>query len=94
MIFLHPPLEGFDHIFAEHFPLGSGLIAAARTVIECSIFTHAVEVTRHCAFKTCCGSVGCMVIDNIQYYSEACLVKGLHHLLELFDSRNGIVWVC
>ena len=29
MIFLHPPLQGLDHIFAEHLLLGSGLVAAA-----------------------------------------------------------------
>ena len=29
MIFLHPPFQGLDHIFAEHLLLGSGLVAAA-----------------------------------------------------------------
>ena len=29
MVFLHPPLERFDHVFAEHLTLGCGLVAAA-----------------------------------------------------------------
>ena len=94
MIFLHPPLERLDHIFAEHFLLRSCLISAARTVEEASIFTHTVEISRHCAFETGLGCIRSVIVNHIENHAEAGLMKSLDHLLEFLDTGNRIVWVC
>ena len=93
MIFLHPPFQRLDHIFAEHLPFRSGFISTAGTVEERSVLAHTVEITRHGPFETCGGSIGGMVVHNVKNNSEASIVQGLNHLLELLDSGYRIVWV-
>ena len=93
MIFLHPPLERLDHIFAEHLPFRSSFITAARAIEERSVWLHTVEISRHRTLETCCGSVGRMVIYHVQNNPDARLVKSLHHLLELLNAYYRIIWI-
>ena len=53
MVFLHPPFERFDHVFAEHGLLRCCFITAARAVIERTILSHSVEISWHRALETC-----------------------------------------
>ena len=90
MIFLHPPLERLDHIFAEHLTLRCSFVAASRAVEICSVRTHTVEISRHGSLETCLRGISRMVVDHVKNHSEACCMKSLDHLLELLDTGHRI----
>ena len=94
MVFLHPPPEGLDHIFAVHRLLGSGLVAAAGGVAEIALRVLAVEVARHSALKSGeFGRIG-VIIDHVHNNPDSVGVQGLDHLLEFPDADCGVVRVC
>ena len=93
MELLYPILDGLQHEAAHHGLLRGGLVATARTVGILSVGSLAIIVVGIGALEIGVVDVVGVVIHHVEDDGNACLVQGLHHLLELLDTGNGVVGV-
>ena len=88
MVFVDPVLHALYHKPAHHGLFAGGLVATAGAIGITSII-----VIRIGALEVRVVDVVGMVIYHIENHGDACLMKGLYHLLELTDTAERIVGV-
>ena len=89
MVLLRPVGDGVDHVFAEHFVLGGGVVRAARAVGEGAVGVHAVVVVGHRVLEPRVGGIG-VVVDHVHNHADARVVKRLDHLLAFADAHRAV----
>ena len=93
MILLHPILHALHHIAAHHGALRGGFVATAGSIGKGAVRTLAVEVSGHGALEVAALGHGGVVIHHVHHHADACPVQSHHHLLELADTRGGVVGI-
>ncbi len=93
MIFVNPVFHRLYHEAAHHGLFGGRLVAAAGAVGVSPVGILAVIIVGIGLLEIGVIDVVGMVIHHVENHADACLVEGLHHLLELADAAERIVGV-
>ena len=93
VVLIDPILHRLDHERPHQRLFRSGLVSTARPVAVLSIGGLAIVVVGPGALEVAVFDVVGVVVDHVEDDPDACLVEGLHHLLELADAARGVVGV-
>ena len=91
VIFVYPVEYRLHHVFTHHGTVTGSLVSAAGAVGRFTILCLAIEVAGYRTLEVAFLSVKSMIINHIEYHTDTCFVKGLHHLLEFLDSHIGLI---
>ena len=75
----------------HHGTVTGSLVSAAGAVGRFTILCLAIEVAGYRTLEVAFLSVKSMIINHVEYHTDTCFVKGLHHLLEFLDSHIGLI---
>ena len=89
MVFLCPIEHRLYHELAHERLLARCLVAATGAVGNLAVGCGTEVISRISKVEVALLDIEGMVVDNIKNDADACLVKSLHHLLELPDARHG-----
>ena len=90
---LYPILDRLQHEATHHGLLRGSLVATPRTVGILSVGRLAIVIVGIGSLEIGVLDVVGMVIHHVEDDGNASLVQGLHHLLELLDTDNGVIGV-
>ncbi len=93
LVFTHPVLHRIDDELPYHGSFGRCFISASRAVGKTVVRIGAVIIARHDLVKVRLKGLVGMVVDHVQDHSDTGVLKGLDHLLQLFNPDQAVLGI-
>ena len=93
MVFVDPVFHALDYKAAHHRLVTGRLVATARAIGVFAVGCFAIIIIRISTLEIGVLNVVSMVIHHVEDHTDASIMKGFHHLLELANANLRLVGI-